>query len=154
MHPFPVAEPSGKPRVTAAHNTSSTSLYIAWQPPERKSVHGDFLGYRLSFRPRDVDETKATVVPIEDPSLTVRRDEGQATLPEGRGGRGGDESATPIALLLIYAYICDPVSLLYWRPSRIAMHCNSGRSGSSMPVREPIHRHVNPINDTVSALKL
>ena len=42
------------------------------------------------------------------------RHEGQATLPEGRGGRGGDESATPIALLLlIYAYICDPVSLLY-----------------------------------------
>ena len=77
-------------------------------------MHGDFLGYRLSFRPRDVDETKATVVPIEDPSLTVRRDEGkQATLPEGREGRGGDESATPIALLLIYAYICDPVSLLY-----------------------------------------
>ena len=115
MHPFPVAEPSGKPRVTAAHNTSSTSLYIAWQPPERKSVHGDFLGYRLSFRPRDVDETKATVVPIEDPSLTGRPDTRgkQRCLREGRGGRGGDESATPIALLLIYAYICDPVSLLY-----------------------------------------
>ena len=71
-HPSRVSEPSGKPRVTAAHNTSSTSLYIAWQPPDRKSVHGDFLGYRLSLRPRDVEESKATVVPIEDPSLTVR----------------------------------------------------------------------------------
>ena len=50
-------------------------------------MHGDFLGYRLSFRPRDVDETKATVVPIEDPSLTVRRDEGkQRCLREGEGG--------------------------------------------------------------------
>ena len=38
---------------------------LAWQPPERKPVHGNFLGYRLSFHPRDVDETKATIVPME-----------------------------------------------------------------------------------------
>ena len=110
--PFPVSEPSGKPRVTAAHNTSSTSLYIAWQPPDRKSVHGDFLGYRLSFRPRDVDESKATVVPIEDPSLTVRSEEAGGQKGTEGGAEGGDKSATPISLL-IYAYICDPVFLLY-----------------------------------------
>ena len=76
-------------------------------------MHGDFLGYRLSFRPRDVDESKATVVPIEDPSLTVRSEEGKRRRREGPRGEGrGDKSTTPICLL-IYAYICDPVFLLY-----------------------------------------
>ena len=42
------------------------SVRLAWQPPERKLVHGDFLGYRLSFHLRDIDEAKATVIPIED----------------------------------------------------------------------------------------
>ena len=109
--PFPVSEPSGKPRVTAAHNTSSTSLYIAWQPPDRKSVHGDFLGYRLSFRPRDVDESKATVVPIEDPSLTVRSEEagGQKGTEEGGaerrgGGKEGETKVRPQSHLP--AYLC------------------------------------------------
>ena len=46
-------------------------------------MHGDFLGYRLSLRPRDVEESKATVVPIEDPSLTVRG---------GQVGREGRET--------------------------------------------------------------
>ena len=47
-------------------------------------MHGDFLGYRLSFRPRDVDESEATVVPIEDPLLTVRK--GQRVLREAKEG--------------------------------------------------------------------
>lgn len=60
--------------MTAAHNTSSTSLYMAWEVPEPKSVHGEFLGYRLTYRPRDVDESKAIVVPLEDQAITVRID--------------------------------------------------------------------------------
>ena len=70
MHFF-VSEPTGKPRVTAAHNTSSTSLYLSWQPPEANSIHGEFLGYRISYRPRDVGAAKAVEVPIENPKATV-----------------------------------------------------------------------------------
>jgi hypothetical protein len=57
--------------VTAAHNTSSTSLYLSWQPPEPNSIHGEFLGYRISYRPRDVGAAKAVEVPIENPKATV-----------------------------------------------------------------------------------
>jgi hypothetical protein len=43
-----VAEPSGKPQVTAAHNASSTLVYLEWTLPPANSLHGEFLGYLLS----------------------------------------------------------------------------------------------------------
>ena len=43
-------EPSGKPAVTAAHNTSSTSIYLEWTPPTLESLHGEFSGYIISYR--------------------------------------------------------------------------------------------------------
>ena len=64
-------EPSGKPRVTAAHNTSSTSLYLSWQPPDLATIHGEFLGYLISYRPRDVGDSKAVEIPIDNPKATV-----------------------------------------------------------------------------------
>ncbi|CAB4063723.1 PTPRG [Lepeophtheirus salmonis] len=63
-------KPSGKPRVTAAHNTSSTALYLSWQAPEESSIHGQFLGYVISYRPRDVDADEAQEVPLENPGQT------------------------------------------------------------------------------------
>ena len=63
--------PSGKPRVTAAHNTSSTSLFISWQPPELNTIHGEFEGYKISYRPRDVAQAKAIEIPIESPKAKV-----------------------------------------------------------------------------------
>ena len=39
-----------------------------------RSIHGEFLGYRLSFRPRDVDEEMAEVITIEDPMANVSFD--------------------------------------------------------------------------------
>ena len=44
--------PSGKPTITAAHNTSSTSIQLSWRPPPTSSLNGEFLGYRISYRPR------------------------------------------------------------------------------------------------------
>ena len=38
MLSFP--EPSGKPAVTAAHNTSSTSIYLEWTPPALHTLNG------------------------------------------------------------------------------------------------------------------
>ena len=69
---FFLIEPSGKPRVTAAHNTSSTSLFLSWQAPDLNTIHGEFLGYKISYRPRDVGEAKAVEIPIDNPRATVR----------------------------------------------------------------------------------
>ena len=67
-----IAFPSGKPRVTAAHNTSSTSLFLSWQPPDLNTIHGEFEGYKISYRPRDVAQAKAIEIPIENPKAKVR----------------------------------------------------------------------------------
>ena len=37
-----ILEPSGKPQVTAAHNTSSTSVYLEWLAPPLPTIHGEF----------------------------------------------------------------------------------------------------------------
>ena len=67
-----ISGPSGKPRVTAAHNTSSTSLFISWQPPDLNTIHGEFEGYKISYRPRDIAQAKAIEIPIENPKAKVR----------------------------------------------------------------------------------
>ena len=59
--------PSGKPTITSAHNTSSDSLYLAWEPPHPSTLHGEFLGYQLSYRERDLDRENNTVVDIKGP---------------------------------------------------------------------------------------
>ena len=51
--------------MAAAHNTSSTSIYLEWSPPSLESVHGEFLGYLLSYRPRDTSPGKAEEVRID-----------------------------------------------------------------------------------------
>ena len=45
-----VQVPSGKPTITSAHNTSGSSIYLAWEPPHPATLHGEFLGYTLSYR--------------------------------------------------------------------------------------------------------
>ena len=30
----------------------SSSIYLAWQPPHESTLHGEFLGYRLTYRAR------------------------------------------------------------------------------------------------------
>ena len=37
-----ISEPTGRPQVTVAHNTSSTSIYLEWTPPPTGSIHGEF----------------------------------------------------------------------------------------------------------------
>ncbi|XP_036323044.1 tyrosine-protein phosphatase 99A isoform X2 [Rhagoletis pomonella] len=50
--------PTGKPIPTTAHNTSSTSVYISWKAPPPDTILGEFLGYRITYRPRDRNDTK------------------------------------------------------------------------------------------------
>ncbi|XP_071438889.1 putative receptor-type tyrosine-protein phosphatase mosPTP-1 isoform X2 [Hetaerina americana] len=61
--------PDGKPLITTAHNTSSTSLLISWKAPPKETIHGEFLGYRISYRPRDKGEKDAKETYIRDPKV-------------------------------------------------------------------------------------
>ena len=66
-----LAVPSGKPTITAAHNTSSTSLQLIWRPPPKSSINGEFLGYQISYRPRnDNTSADANVFNLKDPEVT------------------------------------------------------------------------------------
>ncbi|XP_018025351.1 tyrosine-protein phosphatase 99A isoform X2 [Hyalella azteca] len=50
-------EPEGKPVFTSAHNTSSSSIELHWKPPPLNTIHGEFLGYKLTLQPRYDDVT-------------------------------------------------------------------------------------------------
>src|SRR5262249_7195677 len=67
--------PDGKPTVTDARNTSSSSIRVQWAPPPRNTIHGEFLGYRIKFRKHGVPLTgtqKEREVTLRDPDLRVR----------------------------------------------------------------------------------
>nr|KAF7425833.1 hypothetical protein H0235_008271 [Vespula pensylvanica] len=61
--------PEGKPLITSAYNTSSTSIYLAWKPPSRDTIHGEFLGYRIGYRPRDKTNMEMKDIYIRDPAV-------------------------------------------------------------------------------------
>lgn len=42
--------PSHAPVNLHAHNTSSTTLLVAWQPPPSDHVNGILLGYKVTYR--------------------------------------------------------------------------------------------------------
>eukprot|EP00094_Tigriopus_californicus_P012020 TCALIF_11614-PA protein Name:"Similar to Ptp99A Tyrosine-protein phosphatase 99A (Drosophila melanogaster)" AED:0.07 eAED:0.07 QI:0/0.7/0.45/0.81/1/1/11/539/1209 len=62
--------PTGKPTITAAHNTSSTSIQISWRPPNQKTIHGEFLGYRIAFKPRNAGAEAVKEISVKDPAIT------------------------------------------------------------------------------------
>eukprot|EP00090_Calanus_glacialis_P013507 TRINITY_DN22191_c0_g1_i1.p1 TRINITY_DN22191_c0_g1~~TRINITY_DN22191_c0_g1_i1.p1 ORF type:complete len:1215 (-),score=130.86 TRINITY_DN22191_c0_g1_i1:761-4405(-) len=62
--------PSGKPTITSAHNTSSDSIYLAWEPPHPSTLHGEFLGYQLSYRSRDAEKSNVTKIKIKGPNVS------------------------------------------------------------------------------------
>ncbi|KAJ9581361.1 hypothetical protein L9F63_023457, partial [Diploptera punctata] len=61
--------PDGKPIITTAHNTSATSLHISWKPPNRDTIHGEFLGYRIEYRPRDRGQEAVKEIYIRDSTV-------------------------------------------------------------------------------------
>ncbi|XP_054722094.1 tyrosine-protein phosphatase 99A-like, partial [Uloborus diversus] len=60
--------PDGKPTITSAFNTSSTSIRLQWAPPPKHTIHGEFLGYRITYRPRDRPEEEREII-LRDPTL-------------------------------------------------------------------------------------
>ncbi|EEB18664.1 conserved hypothetical protein [Pediculus humanus corporis] len=64
-HPLP----DGKPTVTMAYNTSSTSIHISWRAPHKSTIHGEFLGYRISYRPREKADDDFKEIYIRDSNV-------------------------------------------------------------------------------------
>lgn len=63
--------PIGKPVTTIAHNTSSNSIYVSWKPPPLDTIFGEFLGYRITYRARDLKPEKVNEIFIRDSSVEV-----------------------------------------------------------------------------------
>merc|ERR1719471_1790638 len=63
-------KPSGKPAVLAAHNTSSSSIYLEWSAPPPATLHGQFLGFLINYRPRDTSPTQSQEIKITNPATT------------------------------------------------------------------------------------
>ncbi|CAH0561936.1 unnamed protein product [Brassicogethes aeneus] len=63
--------PTGKPTITTAHNTSASAIHISWRAPPSDMIHGEFLGYRIAYRPRDMGNEAFQEVYIRDPSVEV-----------------------------------------------------------------------------------
>uniref|UniRef100_A0A182XHN7 Uncharacterized protein n=2 Tax=gambiae species complex TaxID=44542 RepID=A0A182XHN7_ANOQN len=61
--------PTGKPVTTIAHNTSATSVYISWKAPPPESILGEFLGYRITYRPRDYHTDDVKEIYIRDSTV-------------------------------------------------------------------------------------
>ena len=132
-----VTEPSGKPAVLAAHNTSSTSIYLEWAAPDAASIHGQFLGYVVSYRPRDTSpgSQEAREARLPHPGTTSHTLTGlevytqylisvRVTNPEGEGpdtivvvmtDEGAPSSPRNVKLLSVQAH---SLQLSWWEPAR------------------------------------
>lgn len=65
--------PVGKPVMTIAHNTSSNSIYLSWKPPALDTIFGEFLGYRITYRARDVKPENVNEILIRESSVEVSK---------------------------------------------------------------------------------
>jgi receptor-type tyrosine-protein phosphatase gamma len=36
-----------------AQNTSANTIHLSWKPPAIDTIHGEFLGYRITYKVRD-----------------------------------------------------------------------------------------------------
>ena len=50
--------PRGKPLIVRVQNLSASSVSVSWRAPDNDTIHGEFLGYRLNWRPRDATDAK------------------------------------------------------------------------------------------------
>ncbi|KAK4297697.1 hypothetical protein Pmani_029905 [Petrolisthes manimaculis] len=71
--------PEGKPIFTAAHNASSTSILLHWKPPSQSTVHGEFLGYRITLVPRDIPDPR----PDQIVHITIKEHTATSHLVQG-----------------------------------------------------------------------
>jgi hypothetical protein len=55
-----------------AHNTSSSSIYLSWMAPKPETIFGEFLGYRITYRTRDVKPENANEIWLRENTVEVR----------------------------------------------------------------------------------
>ncbi|TRY71536.1 hypothetical protein TCAL_12498, partial [Tigriopus californicus] len=64
-------KPSGSPTFLRDKiSTSSTSLSIVWQPPPKQTLNGEFLGYEMTYRPKN--ERRSTKLTINEDILRIQ----------------------------------------------------------------------------------
>ena len=119
----------------AAHNTSSTSIYLEWGAPPANTVHGQFLGYVISFRPRDTSPSQSQEVRLSNPGATSHTLTNLAVYtqylisirvvnPEGEGpdtivvvmtDEGAPSSPRNVKILSVQSH---SLQLSWWEPAR------------------------------------
>lgn len=63
--------PDGKPEVISAVNQSSSTIRVEWMPPNRNTIHGEFLGYRIKYRKHGPVLGNEREITLRDPDLRV-----------------------------------------------------------------------------------
>ncbi|KAF0304078.1 Protein sidekick-1 [Amphibalanus amphitrite] len=66
--------PGTAPNLTFARNRSSTSIEVGWEPPANYTLHGEFTGYRLTYRPVEPSRTPGTVTEVDLHDIWLRAD--------------------------------------------------------------------------------
>ena len=119
----------------AAHNTSSTSIYLEWSAPAASSLHGQFLGYVITYRPRDTSPRESKEIKISNPGSTSQTITGltvytqylisiRVVNPEGEGpdtivvvmtDEGAPSSPRNVKILSVQA---NSLQLSWWEPAR------------------------------------
>ncbi|XP_034171587.1 putative receptor-type tyrosine-protein phosphatase mosPTP-1 isoform X2 [Osmia lignaria lignaria] len=61
--------PKGKPIITSAYNTSASSIYLAWKAPSPDTIQGEFLGYRIRYKPRVKPHMEEKHIYIRNPAV-------------------------------------------------------------------------------------
>ena len=63
--------PEGKPTITSAYNLTSSSIKISWRPQYASTINGEFLGYQISWKYRNSQNSdEISHVQIKDPKET------------------------------------------------------------------------------------
>lgn len=57
-------------------NKTASSLRLEWHPPQKSTIHGEFLGYRLRYRKNmnNADLLPEREITVSDPEGKVSRD--------------------------------------------------------------------------------
>ena len=84
MYEFCDTVPDGKPTVISAGNISSWAIRVEWSPPNRNTIHGEFLGYRIKYRKHGPTLGIEREITLRDPDLRVSSSAPQHSLLNGK----------------------------------------------------------------------
>ena len=95
--------PSGKPTVIKTFSPTSDSVEVVWRPPDRSEMNGEFIGYRMSVRPRDKVTAEWTRIDLPgNVNESTVRQLGASSID------GGGEPFPPDSLQLSPGFVQNP----------------------------------------------